>query len=301
MVGRDVLMLDFFKAIREAATCDYPVLVQGESGTGKELAAVAVHNLSSRSGRPFVPVNCGVLTDNLIESELFGHVKGAFTGAIRDKKGRLEIAHQGTLFLDEIGDLSPALQVKFLRFLQEGTFERLGDEKTTRVDVRVVSATNKDLNKEVAKGRFREDLFFRLSTFPVTVPALRERPADIPLLVEHIVRKVAEKMRLEPVEVLPGVRAVLTAHSWPGNVRELENAITYALIKSKKGAIDIHHLPESIGGKTEEPLIARGRRRKVSMEAVRAALERTGGNMSAAARMLGISRATLYRIVGRNS
>jgi PAS domain S-box-containing protein len=301
MVGRDVLMLDLFKTVREASTCDYPVLIQGESGTGKELAAVAVHNLSSRSGRQFVPVNCGALADNLIESELFGHLRGAFTGAIRDKKGRLEIAHRGTLFLDEIGDLSLALQVKFLRFLQEGTFERLGDEKTTRVDVRVISATNKDLKEEVAKGRFREDLFFRLSTFPVTVPALRERPADIPLLTEHIVMRTAEKMRLESVEVLPEARALLTAHLWPGNIRELENVLTYALIKSRKGAIDIHHLPESVSVKTAELLIPKGRRRKVSAEAVSAALAKTGGNMSAAARMLGISRATLYRIFGRHT
>jgi PAS domain S-box-containing protein len=295
MVGRDVLMTELFDNLREASSCDYPVLIQGESGTGKELVAAAVHDLSARATGRFVPVNCGVLVGELFESDLFGHVKGAFTGAVSDKKGRVAVADGGTFFLDEVSELSPATQAKFLRFLQEGTYERVGDEKTSTVDVRVISATNRDLEKEVAAGRFREDLYFRLSTIPVRVPPLRERRGDIALLVGHIVKQASEKMGREPVPVTPGAMALLTACEWPGNVRELENAVTFALIRSRGDAIDVGHLPAGVGGKGTAPAPLRRPKQKASDEAIRAALEKTGGNMSAAAKLLGISRATLYR------
>jgi DNA-binding NtrC family response regulator len=287
--------MELFDNLREASSCDYPVLIQGESGTGKELAAAAVHDLSARAAGRFVPVNCGVLVGELFESDLFGHVKGAFTGAIGDKKGRVALADGGTFFLDEVSELSPATQAKLLRFLQEGTYERVGDEKTSKVDVRVISATNSDLAVEVAAGRFREDLYFRLSTIPVRVPPLRERRGDIALLVEYIVKRSSEKMRKEPVPVTPGAMALLTACEWPGNVRELENAVTFALIRSKGNAIDIDHLPAGVGGKGSALPPLRLPRRKVDDEEIRSALKKTRGNMSAAAKLLGISRATLYR------
>ena len=277
MVGRDVLMTELFDNLREASSCDYPVLIHGESGTGKELAAAAVHDLSARATRRFVPVNCGVLVGELFESDLFGHVKGAFTGAVSDKKGRVAVADGGTFFLDEVSELSPATQAKFLRFLQEGTYERVGDEKTSTVDVRVISATNRDLEKEVAAGRFREDLYFRLSTIPVRVPPLRERRGDIALLVGHIVKQASEKMGREPVPVTPGAMALLTACEWPGNVRELENAVTFALIRSRGDAIDVGHLPAGVGGKGTAPAPLRRPKQKASDEAIRAALEKTGG------------------------
>jgi len=299
IIGRDPKMLELFDTIREVAEVNVPVLIQGESGTGKELVAAAIHNESPRAQRQFVPVNCGALPDGLLESELFGHVKGAFTGAIRDKKGRFELADSGTIFLDEIGDLSAAMQVKLLRVLQEGTFERVGDEKTVKVDVRVISATNKNLRQEVAAGKFREDLFYRLCVVPITLPPLRDRRTDIPLLAEHILSRAAKESGRKKVSLSPPAIAALMDYPWPGNVRELQNALQYALIKSRGDTITPEHLPAIIYERSELTPAA-PRRRKLEPADVANALQQANGNKVKAARLLGVSRATLYRFLSRH-
>jgi transcriptional regulator with GAF, ATPase, and Fis domain len=279
---------------------DVPVLIQGESGTGKELVAHALHRLSDRSDRMIVPVNCGALPDGLLESELFGHMRGAFTGAVRDKKGRFELADGGTLFLDEIGEIGPAMQVKFLRVLQDGGFERVGGERTINVDVRLVCATNRDLAAEVQAGRFRADLYFRLFVVPITVPPLRDRPTDIVPLAEHFMRRARgdggpargdARLSREAVDALRRYR-------WPGNVRELENAVRYALIRSRDGVIRLADLPPVVCGDTDTAGSgARHPRSGLTVARVRDALVEADGNRSRAARLLGVSRATLYRFL----
>ena len=299
IVGRDAEMLKLFDTIREVADVDVPVLIFGESGTGKELVAAAIHNEGPRAGKPFVAVNCGALPEGVLESELFGHVRGAFTGAVRDRKGRFELAHTGTILLDEVGDLPPAVQVKLLRVLQDGTFQRVGGEETHRVDVRVISATNKDLRKEIAAGRFREDLFYRLSVVPVSLPPLRQRKNDIPLLAGHILEKVLADSGREGVELSQDAVEALLDYDWPGNVRELENALQFALVKCRTRLVERDHLPATVfqsrppGGRPR-----RRRKRKLSADAVRSALEQTGGSKVEAARLLNVSRATLYRFLG---
>lgn len=252
MVGRDAKMLEIYASIRDLAEEDVPVAIQGESGTGKELVATAIHRASyRRSAQPFVAVNCGAIPDTLLESELFGHTKGSFTGAHCDRKGRFELADGGTIFLDEVGDLSLAAQVRLLRVLQDGTFEKIGAEKQSRVDVRVISATNRDLRFEVAANRFREDLFYRLSVVPLTIPPLRERLGDIPLLVEHIIDEEGRRScgrhdhtrTPRQVEIARETLALLVAHHWPGNIRELQNIVRYALIKCKGETLRPEHLP----------------------------------------------------------
>jgi len=299
IVGRDAKMLDVFESIRELAGVRVPVLIQGESGTGKELAANAIHTEGLREKKNFVPVNCSALPEPLLESELFGHVKGAFTGAIRDRKGRFELADGGTIFLDEVADLSPAMQVKLLRVLQEGAFERVGGEKTIKVDARVISASNKDLRREVAEGRFRSDLFYRLCVVPVYLPALRERRDDIHLLVEHILNKIAKESGRGPVAIGPELLDALMAYDWPGNVRELENAIQYGLVKCRGDNLLKKHFPPNIF--TDSPpdyrASKKSRKRKLDLDGVREALRESGGNKSAAARILGVGRATLYRFL----
>ena len=295
-------MLELFETITEVAEIGAPVLIRGESGTGKELVAAAIHNEGPRAGRLFVPVNCSALPEGLLESELFGHVRGAFTGAIRDKKGRFELADGGTIFLDEVGDLSPATQAKLLRVLQEGTFERVGGEQTIRVDVRVISATNKELRQEVAAGRFRDDLFYRLCVIPISLPPLRERRNDIPLLAEHILEQALVKEDRDEVALSPEVLDAMIDYSWPGNVRELQNAIQYALVKCKGSVLQREHLPPTVSGTRA---VAGGRpkrrrKRKLSADVVQRALRETGGNKVAAARRLGVSRATLYRFLNES-
>ena len=296
IIGRDHRMQHVFKLIRDVAPTDVPVLVLGETGTGKELVAAAVHAESQRAGNLFVPVNCGALPEGIIESELFGHVKGAFTGAVRDKKGRFEMAHGGTIFLDEIGDLPLSLQVKLLRVLQEGTFERVGGEETIKVNVRVISATNQDLRRLMSQGRFREDLYYRLNVAPVQLPPLRERRIDIPLLAQHFLKKIALDMgRPEPVMSRECLN-VLLDFDWPGNVRQLQNAIQFAMMKCKDQALEPYHLPPEIYKRPEMDARGKpGRKPKLDADSVRLALERAGGNKAKAARMLGIGRATLYR------
>lgn len=294
MIGRDPKMLDVYQQIRLVAAADHPVHIQGETGTGKELVARAVHRESARRNGPFVPVNCGALPEGVLESELFGHVKGAFTGAVRDKKGRFELADGGTLFLDEVGELPPATQVKLLRVLQEKTFERVGGERSIRCDVRIISATNRDLAREVSRGRFRDDLYYRLRVLPISLPPLRERRGDIPLLAEHFLDGTRRSDKPRPRLTQQALEALL-AYSWPGNVRELQNALHYALLQASDGIIRRDDLPAEILDET-----ARGRRGpkpKLTRRAVQAALRETGGNKARAARLLGVGRATLYRFL----
>jgi len=300
IIGRDKRMLALYETIRDVADAKAPVLVQGESGTGKELVAAAIHHEGLRSNKNFVPINCGALPEGLLESELFGHVRGAFTGAIRDKKGRFELADEGTIFLDEVADLTPAIQVKLLRVLQEGTFERVGGETTVRVNTRVVSASNKDLRDEVADGRFREDLFYRLCVVPIELPPLRERCGDIPLLAEHILKNVVEETSRGKIVMSPEILDIMMEYDWPGNVREMQNALQYALIKCRGTVIEPEHLPLAMT-RPRQPVattIKRDRSRKLDAESVRRALEETNGNKVRAAKLLGVGRATLYRFLG---
>jgi PAS domain S-box-containing protein len=303
MVGSDPQMLAINAAIRELAVEDVPVLILGESGTGKELVASAIHREGPRAAKNFVAINCGSIPDTLLETELFGHVKGSFTGAHRDKKGRFELADGGSIFLDEVGDLSLAMQVKLLRVLQEGTFEKVGGETSVKVDVRVISATNKDLKREVAANRFREDLFYRLSVVPLTLPPLRERLTDIPLLAAHIIDEEAVRSDRRPdparpprkVSIARETLALLIAHRWPGNIRELQNALRFALIKCRGLVLLPEHLPPSVGLPSREFCAVKGRKPKITAENAVQALKEAGGHPGEAARSLGVSRATLYR------
>jgi DNA-binding NtrC family response regulator len=301
IVGQDPSMVALFGTIRELAPSAVPVLILGESGTGKELVATAIHNESPRAGQRFVAVNCGALPENLLESELFGHEKGAFTGATRDKKGRFELADGGTLFLDEVGELSQAMQVKLLRVLQGGTFERVGGERTLKVDVRILSATNKDLKREVAEGNFRSDLYYRLCVVPVHLPPLRERRRDIPLLARHLLERMAGKGEAESAPLDSEALAILMDFPWPGNVRELENALHFALIKSQGGPIRAEHLPPSMREPVVRPLQDLLYRPPLDWERVATAIREAGGNKVQAAKFLGVSRATLYRFLGREN
>ncbi|RJR22353.1 MAG: PAS domain-containing protein [Desulfobacteraceae bacterium] len=297
IVGRDPKMLNVYRQIQDLAATDFPVHISGETGTGKELVALAIHNESQRAGRPFVPINCGALPEGILESELFGHVKGAFTGAIRDKKGRFELADGGTIFLDEVAELPRTVQVKLLRVVQESRFEKVGDEKTISVNVRLISATNRDLRQEVASGRFREDLYYRICVVPIHLPPLRERKADIPLLAEHFLAQAAEKNSRHLLLSRTSTEA-LNAYDWPGNIRELQSAVHYAIVRSRGSIIQPDDLPPQIFknsmSKTEP-----GPRRKLNHDLVKAALEKSGGNRAKAARNLGVGRATLYRFLGQ--
>ncbi len=301
IIGRDHKMLAVFNLIRDLADANVPVLIEGESGTGKELVAAAIHNEGSRADKLFVPVNCGALPEALLESELFGHVRGAFTGAVRDKKGRFEIADGGTIFLDEIGDIPASMQVKLLRVLQEGMFERVGSEKTEKVDVRIISATNKNLKEEMAEGRFREDLYYRLSVVPVVLPSLRERRNDIPLLVEYVLKKEMQNTEKEGIALSKEAMGFMMSYDWPGNVRELQNWIQFALIKCKDAVIRLEHLPpHNINQRSDNGLISnlgKRRKRKLDIASVQRALKETNNNRVEAARRLGVSRATLYRFL----
>ena len=295
IIGRDPKMLQVYRQIRELATSDYPVHISGETGTGKELVAAAIHNESRRGGKPFVPVNCGALPEGILESELFGHVKGAFSGAVRDKKGRFELAHTGTLFLDEVSDLSKVVQAKLLRVLQDGAFERVGAEKTISVDVRIISATNKELKREVEKNNFRDDLYYRINVVPIHLPPLRERKSDIPLLVEHFLKEaIKEGQKISGIS--KDAHAIIKDYTWPGNVRELQSAIRFALVRSRGQMIMPENLPIELQ-KWESPRFSRGPSRKLDKETVKGAMIQSGGNKSKAAKILGVGRATLYRFL----
>ena len=294
IIGRDHKMLKIFEQIKDLSTNDYPVHISGETGTGKELVAAAIHNESRRGGGPFVPVNCGALPEGLLESELFGHVRGAFSGAVRDKKGRFELAHGGTIFLDEVAELPKPMQVKLLRVLQDGTFQRVGGEQTASVDVRVISATNRDLRREMEKQRFREDLYYRLNVVPIRLPSLRERRNDVPLLVAHFLEQAA-KQGQSTGGVSQEALSAMMDYRWPGNVRELQNAVHFALVKSKGRKIQPEDLPIELR-RCEGPAMP-GPARKLDHDSVAKALKQSGGNKAGAARLLGVGRATLYRFL----
>ena len=292
IIGKSEVMQDIFDLITRVAPTDSTVLITGESGTGKELIAQAIHGNSLRGYMPFIAVSCGALPDTLLESELFGYEKGAFTGADHTKRGRFEMAHEGTLFLDEVGEISPKTQVNLLRVLQQKTIRRLGGEEEIKVDVRILAATNRDLQKQINENRFREDLFYRLNVISIHVPPLRERKEDIPLLVEAFIRKYCLAMNREPVKTSPSSIKLLMDYHWPGNVRELENIIERAIVIgngkeirtddipiSKKAALGSDY-PRSLG-KMEEMHIKR-------------VLEENDWNISQAARELEIDRQTLY-------
>lgn len=298
IVGRDSKMLMLFRQIKDVAGYDYPVHISGETGTGKELVAKAIHNESRRRGAPFVPINCGALPEGLIESELFGHVKGAFSGAIRDKKGRFELADRGSILLDEIAELSKPLQVKLLRFLQDGTFEKVGGEKTISVNLRVISATNKDLKKEVRKNNFREDLYYRLNVIPIHIPPIRERKTDIPLLIDYFLSQ-AENEDQKSTKMSNEALSIIMDYDWPGNVRELQNAVAFSIVKCHGKIIKQDDLPmELINFKSS--IHTRGPSVKLDIDAVNKALLKTGGNKAKAAKVLGVGRATLYRFLGNH-
>jgi DNA-binding NtrC family response regulator len=301
LVGRSPALREVFRLIERAAPTDATVLVRGESGTGKELVARAVHGNSRRKDQPLVTVNCATLTEHLLESELFGHEKGAFTGADRAKPGLVEVAEGGTLFIDEVAEMAPALQAKLLRVLEDGHYRRVGDTRERRADVRVVAATNKPLEDEVKAGRFRADLFHRLNVLAVTLPPLRDRRDDVPLLIEHFLR--TRPVRGTPMTVDPAALAVLSNYDWPGNVRELANVIERAQILAEGSVITTDDLPEGIvrggaappGGEPMSPDALEGVERRHVAEV----LKKTGGNKVQAAKLLGVSRRTLYRMIDR--
>jgi PAS domain S-box-containing protein len=298
IIGRNKKMISVFKQIRDVTDYDFPVHISGETGTGKELVAHAIHNESHRGGAPFVPINCGALPEGLIESELFGHVKGAFSGAIREKKGRFELADGGTIFLDEVSELPKLMQVKLLRFLQEGSFEKVGGEKTISVDTRVISATNKDLKQEVQNGDFREDLFYRLNVIPIMVPPLRERQTDIPLLVEHFLKQFSGQKNQKEFKISDDALSMMMDYRWPGNVRELQNCVQFSIVRCKGGIIRPMDLPLELKQFTPRKP-SRGPSRKLDPVSVKEALVKTGGNKVKAAKLLGVGRATLYRFIGK--
>lgn len=302
LVGRSPLMQNVFTLIEKVAARDVPVHIHGESGTGKELVARALHVRSRRKDKPFVKVNCGALAETLLESELFGHEKGSFTGAVKRKLGRFELAHEGTLFLDEVGDMSPGLQVKLLRVLQEQEFERVGGEESVKVDVRVISATHRDLKTEVEAGRFREDLYYRMHVVACEVPALRDHREDIPLLVEHFVRKQGPRLNPKITSVGPDALARLCGYNWPGNVRELENAIEQALVFAEGTVIEVDALPpvfRQTSPKNLLPLPAGDRTlpeilEELERQLILRAYDETKGVKTETARKLGIKTSALY-------
>ena len=251
LVGKDPKMRELYQLITDVADSEASVLIRGQSGTGKELVARAIHENGGRAGGPFVQVNCSALSESLLESELFGHVVGAYTGATRDRRGRFEEADGGTIFLDEIGDISPVVQVKLLRVLQERTIERVGDNRPIPIDVRVISATNRDLETLLATGRLREDFFYRIKVVALTIPPLKDRREDIPLLVSHFLERLARREgRSQPPAVSGRAMKLLMDHAWPGNVRELENALEHALVLCRGKTIQPDHLPvelEAVG------------------------------------------------------
>lgn len=304
IIGNSPEMHEVFRVMRHAAASESTILITGESGTGKELVARAIHSNSVRARKKFVTVNCGAIPEGLIESELFGHVRGAFTGAVSDKKGLVEEADKGTLFLDEIGEIAPALQVKLLRVLQEGEFMRVGENELRRVNVRVIAATNRDLKKAIAGKEFREDLYYRLNVIPIELPPLRRRNEDIPLLVKHFIDKHGGKAGDKTVAGISkeGMQAVMQYH-FPGNVRELENALEYAVAFTSGPVIEKDDLPKYILEEkklTEEartiPLIPlREAKAQFERGLVMAALVESGGNISEAARLLSIHRQNLQQ------
>ena len=316
IVGKSHAMRELYTLIEQAAASDASLLITGETGTGKELVASAIHYRSRRRDHPFVKVNCSALSESLLESELFGHVKGAFTGAYQDKVGRFEAADGGTLFLDEIGDISPLIQLKLLRVLQEREFERVGESAPRRVDVRVVAATHRDLRELMREGEFREDLYYRLKVFAIHVPPLRERRDDVPLLVDHFIARFGERTGKHITGLDGDAARVVMDHCWLGNVRELENAIEHAFVTCAGGLIGLFDLPAEVrmielrreacaegrqrtAQRPTLPAAGRRGRRGTTREELLRALEATDWNRVEAARLLGVDRTTVWRRMKR--
>jgi putative PEP-CTERM system response regulator len=300
IIGKSSEMQRIFELVKQVAPTKASVLITGESGVGKELIADALHNASNRKEKPFIRVHCAALSESLLESELFGHEKGAFTGAVARKRGRFELAHTGSIFLDEIGEIEQSVQIKILRVLQEKTFERVGGEETLEVDVRIISATNRDLKEAIEEGRFREDLYYRLNVVNIHIPPLRERKEDIPLLTSAFIKEFAQEND-KPVEGIdPKARSALYNYSWPGNIRELRNSIESAVVMCKGNIITPEDLPPSITRESDDDYI------RISLgstladaerEIIRSTLAAQNGNKSRTAEVLGIGRKTLHRKV----
>ena len=303
MIGVAPVMQNLFAMIRKISANDYPVLISGESGTGKEMVAHAIQKMSTRRTNPFVIVNCGAIPENLLESELFGHERGAFTGAVARKPGKLELGNKGTIFLDEIAELPLAMQVKILRCLQEGTIERIGGNNTLFLDIRIIAATNTNLRKAVDEGSFREDLYFRLNVVPIELPSLKERPEDIMVLAQHFLRKETKSLKIGRVTFSPGAISAMSSHHWPGNVRELQNRVRRALVVSSGPKI----MPGDLGLNTcsqeqndEKLLTLQAARDRGELECVQGALLLTGNNITQAAKLIDISRPTLHDLIKKH-
>jgi len=305
IISKNERMRQLFDTIRKVAKYKSTILIEGESGTGKELVAKAIHFNSDRADNPFVPVNCGAIPENLLESELFGHTKGSFTNAVRTKKGLFEEADGGTMFLDEIGELPLQLQVKLLRVLQDGEMRRIGDSRPIKIDVRIIAATIKDLDREVREGKFRDDLFYRLNVLPMKIPPLKERKEDVPLLVDHFINKYSRELN-KPIEgITPDALNCLMNYGWNGNVRELENVIERAIVLTESSQIQVENLPAEIESPREESklnllndeLSIKKASRYLEIDLITKALQKTKGNHTHAAKLLEIShRALLYKI-----
>jgi two-component system NtrC family response regulator len=291
-------MQEIYRFIARVALSDISILICGESGTGKELVAQAVHENSPRKDNPFIVVNCGAIPDTLLESELFGHEKGAFTGAHAQKKGKFELANTGTLFLDEIGELAPPLQVKLLRFLQDRSIERIGSNQKIHLDVRIIAATNRDLQREMDNNVFREDLYYRLKVVPITIPPLRERREDILPLAYHFLQRYSREHRKLSLTLSPEAEHKLLSYSWPGNVRELENLINRAVVLNNGPILALRDLGFQVD-KTADDFNLKEAKRAIEIEYIRKALLRSRGVVSRAAKDLGISRVNLYELMAK--
>ncbi|MEH0019152.1 MAG: sigma 54-interacting transcriptional regulator [Desulfobacter sp.] len=314
IIGRTPVMMNLYEHIESVASLDTPVMILGESGTGKEMVAKALHETGTRADKPFIKVNCAALSESILESELFGHVKGAYTGADNDRVGRFEAAHMGTIFLDEIGDIPLSVQVKLLRVLEERKIQRVGENRSIPIDVRIITATNKNLEALIAQGAFREDLFFRINVFPLTCPPLRHRKDDITLIIQHFITVHAEKTGKNILGFTPEAMRLMVAYPWPGNIRELRNTVEYAFVLAKGKGIRPEHLPEKIHGMPPYPpaqgeeamtagndvepepagpttVMIRGNERRELIDA----LHKAGGNQTRAAGILGVSRITVWK------
>jgi len=303
IIGRTSVMQSLYEHIESVASLDTPVMILGESGTGKEMVAKALHETGNRSSKPFIKVNCAVLSENILESELFGHVKGAYTGAETDRIGRFEAAHTGTIFLDEIGDIPLSVQVKLLRVLEEKMIQRVGTNKSIPIDVRIITATNKNLEKLIEEGSFREDLFFRINVFPLTCPPLRRRKDDITLIIQHFIGFHAEKTGKNILGFTPEAMRLMVAYRWPGNIRELRNSVEYAFVLARGKSIGPEHLPEKITSfnPLNTNLPQKAERKDIvtvglsEKEKLLDALQRADGNQTKAAKILGVSRITVWK------
>jgi Nif-specific regulatory protein len=301
LVGEGAKIKDVFQFLARVAPSDSTVLIEGESGTGKELAARALHRNGARHGKPFVAINCAAIPETLLESDLFGHERGSFTGAVTQKKGRLEVADGGIVFLDEIGEMSPALQVKLLRVLQEREFERVGGTHPIKIDVRLIAATNRDLQEAVRSNKFRQDLYYRLAVVQLTMPTLRDRKEDIPMLARHFVQKYAHRCKVKAKPISREAMAALVHYEWPGNVRELENAIERALVLGAPDMIMLEDLPESLLEQPRPAEMDEGKYhadvKALKRQLIIDAVEQAGGNYTEAAAILGVHANYLHRLI----